>query len=360
MSSPTRLNRDPCLQIQADLSAMVDGELAPTLVRRVMVHSDVCGSCREFLSGIREQARAHRELTDAGVLRDGAFVEDGRGSSEKLEELRRQLMENRKVLARILYELGRGFILMGLSPKFSKVVGSEPVPVPDMAQKGRNLICEVEALASESGAPDAAAVDAAGEWVRAKELFDGSSLGTPARNLAKGERFLRECVLLSPSFHEARIYLGMVHHVQERHEDAIDDLEEVLEGTDDAGMRSFALLNLGNVHLDLGNMDEASALFQQLVDGGLVDSQPRFKMVYFNLGLVCALKRRFGESRKWFQRLHRELPHKRAMVARELSMRDNLREVLDAEPAEAARFAESFPCWFPVDAGSRPSQTQAS
>lgn len=339
---------------------MLDGELDPKLVRRVMVHSDVCASCRAFLSGIRDQARAHQTLAAADVLRDGEFVADGRAATPELEALREELTKNREVLARILYELGRGFMLMGLSPGYTKLVASEPVPVPDMAQRGRNLVHEVEELASRAGGAGGEDSDGlAGEWVRARELFDGSSPSTPARNLAKGERLLRECLLLDPGFHQARIYLGMVHHVQERHEDAIDDLEAVLADSDDPDMRSFAMLNLGNVHLDLGNCAEALQLFEQLVDSGLVEKRPRFKMVYFNLGLVCALQRRFDESRDWFGRLHAELPHKRSMVARELDLRGGLREVLESEPAEAARFAKKFPCWFPIGAGSS-SKTKAS
>src|SRR5690606_27447115 len=53
---------DPCGQIQADLSAMLDGELDAPSVRRVMIHSDACPNCRAFLEGIRLQARAHRQL----------------------------------------------------------------------------------------------------------------------------------------------------------------------------------------------------------------------------------------------------------------------------------------------------------
>ena len=69
--SRTTTGKDPCLPIQADLSAMLDGELDAASVRRVMVHSDVCGSCGAFLRGIRDQAQSHRQLVGAGMF-DGA------------------------------------------------------------------------------------------------------------------------------------------------------------------------------------------------------------------------------------------------------------------------------------------------
>ena len=62
MTPLRKLPDDPCLQIQADLSAMLDGELDASLVRRVMVHSDACPSCSSFLDGIRLQARAHHDM----------------------------------------------------------------------------------------------------------------------------------------------------------------------------------------------------------------------------------------------------------------------------------------------------------
>lgn len=337
--SRNRTGQDPCLQIQADLSAMLDGELDTGSVRRVMVHSDVCPSCRAFLEGIRDQARAHRDLADAGVLVGGEVVEDGVPQGEAADRLRRHLMENRRQLARILYELGRGFALMGLDPDFSKIVAREPVPIPDMAQKGRNLVDEVR---REHG-------DVGFEWVRAKELIEGSGFDTPRYNLEKGERLLRECLLLTPSCHEARIYLGMVHHVQRRHEESIADFSDILEGAEDPVMRAFALLNMGNVYLETHRVEEAIRLFEALVESGVIADQPRFAMVYFNLALSHALLRRFEESRVWFERLYHELPHKRSMVARELRSRENLREVLASEPEAAARFRNQFPMWFPLE-----------
>ena len=51
-----------CLQIQIDLSAMIDGELDAAGVRRVTSHVDACGACRAFHDGILRQAGLHRRL----------------------------------------------------------------------------------------------------------------------------------------------------------------------------------------------------------------------------------------------------------------------------------------------------------
>lgn len=325
---------DPCLQIQVDLSAMLDGELDAPSVRRVMVHSDFCASCRAFLEGIRAQVRMHQQLYAESLVA---------GDQSSAQKLRKQLMDNRRQLARILYELGRGFVLMGLSSDFSREVAKEPVPVPEMALRGRHFLAEVERWASGHGG-------VGGEWVAAKELFGQGHLRTPAENLAKGQRLLAECMGLAPEHHEARIYLGLVHHVRGQRSLAKKQFTQVLTGTDDRTMRGFALLNLANVHLEEGDTEGAVTLLLQLVDSGVVTEQPRFGMAYFNLALAYGLQGRFEESHSWFARLHDEMPHKRIAVARELTRRRQFVHLLHNHPDAEVRLAKSFPAWFPVTA----------
>lgn len=340
--------KDPCLQIQVDLSAMLDGELDAPSIRRVMVHSDFCGSCRAFLEGIRTQARAHQRLHEEALL-TGSGVSGGAAGADGEPErgngahkLRRQLMDNRRQLSRILYELGRGFVLMGLSPDFSREIAKEPVPVPDMAMRGRNFLDEVERWANGA--------TIGGEWVTAKELFDQGHVRTPAENLAKGQRLLSECMVLLPEHHEARVYLGLVHHVRGQRNLAKKQFSQVLANTDDRVMRAFALLNLANVHIDEGDCDGAVELLLELVESGVIQQQPRFGMAYFNLALAYGLQGRFEDSHRWFHRLHDELPHKRTAVARELTRRSQFVHLLHNHPDAEGLLAKSFPSWFPLTA----------
>ncbi len=346
---------DPCLQIQADLSAMLDGELAPASVRRVMVHSDVCPSCESFLDGIRVQAMAHQDLYKCLNSDEDEVIEihglGGKRSGRiKVSELRKKLTENRDQLARIFYELGRGFVLMGLSPNFSRIVACEPVPIPDMFQRGRNLVDEVERLAAGPGwNPDADGSiegQVGGEWVRAKALFDGGGLHTPEENLVKGKNLLHEALMLSPDFHEARIYLGHAYHVSQEKTLACREFKSVLRGAKDANMRGFALLNLGNVFLEEGELELATAYFKKLVDSGVVHESPHFGLIYFNLALVYGLRELFSDCETWLQKLYNEMPHKRSMIAEELRSRPQFTGVLARHPEAREAFARQFPCWF--------------
>ncbi|MFM1873657.1 MAG: MalT-like region [Planctomycetota bacterium] len=327
------LGSDPCLQIQVDLSAMIDGELDPASVRRVLVHSDCCAGCRSFLRGIRDQVRLHRELVGIGELAGPDGSATAEPTTPEAKRLRRQLTENRRKLGRVLYELGRGFVLMGLSPDFSREVAKEPVPVPDMAQRGRSLLDDLSRAVGD-GDP----------WVPAAELLDGQ-LRTPAENLAKGERLLQECLALESDHHEARIYLGLAQYVRGQRGAARQQFTVVLASATDPLCRAYALLNLGNIHLDEGDHDGAVQLLLALVESGIVEQQPRLSMSYFNLGLAYGLQGRFDECLRWFAKLHDELPHKRAAVTRELERRRDFVHLVHKHP-DARAVAERFPAWF--------------
>lgn len=330
---------DPCLQIQVDLSAMLDGELDPASVRRVMVHSDVCASCRAFLDGIRNQVRLHRQL--AAVQQPADAVAADAAGSAGAGRLREQLTVNRRRLSRILYELGRCFVLTGLSPDFSREVAKEPVPVPDMAMRGRNLLDEVARSQGAIGP----------EWVAAKELFDGQ-LRTPEENLSKGQRLLSECLALDAAMDEARIYLGLIHYVRGQRALSRKQFATVLQLSDDRVLRGYALLNLGNLHLDEGDCDAAVELLLELVESGVAQEQPRMTpTAFFNLGLAYGLKGQFQACVHWFGRLHEEAPHRRAWAARELGRRSQFLQLIRSHP-DAKVVAESFPAWFAAAAGA--------
>lgn len=336
---------EPCVQIQMDLSAMLDGELDTPSVRRVMVHSDVCPACASFLRGIRRQLRANLDLhrIEKQANEEEHAAGAGRTRSTRARELRRQLMENRAQLARILYEMGRGFVLMGVSPNFTREVAREPVPIPDLYLRGCNLLDEVERLSADSsGTPGE-------EWVRAKSLFDRAGKRDPKENLEKGKRLLREALMLQPDFHQARIYLGHAHHVEGERAAACREFRAVLEATEDPLMRAFALENLGNVFLENGDPRTSLPFFLAIVESGVIGREPRFFTTYFNLGLAYGLLEDFASCREWLGRLYEEFPHKRRLVARELVGRERLHEILRKHEGEYETLVRSFPEWFPTE-----------
>lgn len=372
----TQTTADPCLQIQVDLSAMLDGELEKASVRRVLVHADLCPSCRMFLQAIRTHVQAHADLhaifegddlgtvhldggdasrgsLDAGAWQSGSRQSGSRqggsrqGGSRLAAELRQKLLESRSALARILYELGRGHVLLGTSPNFYRAVAREPVPIPDVCMRGRSLLDEVNRLA-----PALANDDARHEWVRARLLFDGSKLSSPRANLEKGVTLLREALVLSPRYHEARIYLGHAYHIEHERDLARHEFRVVLANTDDPIVRAFALENLGNVDLEEGFPDRAIPHFLALVESGVVTREPRFFTTYFNLALAYGLLAEFAACTEWLARLHDEFPHKRRIIGNELRTRAQFAAAVARRPDVAAAMARDFPVWFPITASA--------
>lgn len=347
---PHETSADPCLQIQIDLSAMLDGELDQPSVRRVLVHADVCPSCSMFLQGIRLQARANIDLNGifegrplAEVDLEAAEPLQGQRPASLAQELRQKLRDSRVALSRILYELGRGHVLMGTSPRFYRAVVREPVPIPDVCMRGRNLLDEVRRLAP------ALQSDAAGsEWVRAKLLFESTQGRSPAENLGKGIELLREVLLLRPRYHEARIYLGHAYHIRQDRDLARHEFRIVLADTDDLIMRAFALENLGNVDLEEGSPARAIPHFLALLDSGVIQREPRFFTSYFNLALAYGLLQDFASCTHWLGRLYLEFEHKRALMRKELHARTQFASIVAGHPDVGADMARRFPDWFPL------------
>lgn len=343
---------------------MLDGELDPAGIRRVTMHSDGCLSCKSFFDGIREQVGLHRRLAAAMALpADEAEATTATTGSESADHaaaamsaadqtLRRQLTGNQRKLSRILYELGRNFTLMGLSPEFSREVAKEPMPLPDMAMRGRSLLDEVT---REQGASTPAADSAGPEWVAAKDLFDGQ-LRSPAENLARGQRLLTECLALDSGADDARIYLGLVHYARGQRALARRQFLHVLNHSSDAVMRGFALSNLSNIHLDEGDCDGAVALLLEVVKSGAAAQQPRLIAAHFNLALAHGLKGSFAESLRWFGDLHQNAPHRQRWVAQELKRRSHFMHLVHTHPG-ARELADRLPEWFPSDGSGFPSKS---
>ena len=53
---------EPCPPFAADLSALVDGEVDETVARRLVVHLEICGKCKDFFTAMRTMASTHREI----------------------------------------------------------------------------------------------------------------------------------------------------------------------------------------------------------------------------------------------------------------------------------------------------------
>jgi len=315
------LESNPCEPIQADLSCMLDGELQPAAVRRVLVHMEVCPRCQEFFMGMRRNILLHRDLR--GFL--------GQGRDTRTAGARK---ERRLHLARIFYELGKAYVLLFCSPGFRREVAVEPVPIPAARLQGRDLLEDVMG-ADERRQP----------WVHAHSLLNGH-LDSELDNLAKGIALLEEGLAIQPKLYEARIYLGHARNLQGDMENACEEFRIVLRSSKELPIRGYALENLGNVYLQLGELQDAARCFRRVVQGEVLAQEPRFFTSWFNLGLTYALLGYFEESLCSFGALHGGFPEKRGAVAEIVASSKDLAKAMEVNPAFGSAMRERFPEFF--------------
>ena len=325
------LDHDPCRPIQVDLSCMMDGELEPAAVRRVLVHMEVCPKCRDFFAHLRRQVKAHRD--------PWGFMERGLGRSPAKAPLKNDGKEKQLHLAQIFYELGKAYVLLSVSPGFRREVSVEPVPVPDSGDPGAEIVERVVSGVSRKRN--------AGRWVMAEALLE-EHLESEQGNLAKGTQLLEEALDIMPRFFEARIYLGHAKNLGGDLEGACDEFRMVLRASKSLPIRGYALENLGNVYLQMGCFEEAARCFRRVVYGDVLSREPRFFTSWYNLGLTYALLGRFEESLECFRELYDGFSDKRKTVGEMLRGHRGLCKVLEDNPAFAGDLRRSFPEFFSV------------
>jgi tetratricopeptide (TPR) repeat protein len=86
--------------------------------------------------------------------------------------------------------------------------------------------------------------------------------GSVGNELKEGEKCFREALAADPGLIEARIRLGHVLGLRERHSEAIGELQLALAAPLPAALRYYALIFVGREHLILGQRDAARQEFE--------------------------------------------------------------------------------------------------
>lgn len=339
-----KLTAEACVAFERDINLFIDHELPAADTPQLVEHLESCGPCRDYLDDLRELAALHREMLGAG---DGPQARDAAADAAVADLVDRHalfasitrtlLVDKREELARLLYELGKAYVLAGneaasAQRRRSVFAVSRPVDVRSAVERGRRLTREGEALAAAPDADGASVRAGSSLFRRSRRLFT-APVRPGAGALANGHRLLLEALAIRPDFDEARLYLGFHHMLVGRLDRARVEFRRVYRHGQDPVHRMMALQFLGNVYSSGGDYRRAIECYEEVVASGLVDVEPRFFTSLVNLAVSCAKAGLGDRCVRSFSDLVTRFPsrveHVRALLARKQAFLDLLANKTD-------------------------------
>ena len=242
-----------CRDFVIDINAFVDEELVGDDLARVMGHVQDCDGCQDYMDALRDLSAAHRVAT-ARIDEEVVGQLDPRGL---FTSITRDLLEEKQgALARLFYELGKAYVLIGnreADPADRQTVAttSRALDVRSAESKARRTLNEAEGLASAGQHERASSL-----FKRSRRLF-GTSRWAGSGALAKGRAYLEEALAIEPELDEARLYLGFQHHVADRLDRARLEFRKVHRDGRKLEHRLMALHWLGRLHANQGDYQRA-------------------------------------------------------------------------------------------------------
>jgi tetratricopeptide (TPR) repeat protein len=270
----TEVTPSVCLDFQADLSALVDGELDDAAATRAIAHLEVCAGCHDFLDDTRSMVATHRDIAnpDALLTRFSALT-----GQELMEQAESAQLVNR--LATVFYQLGKAYVLAATNDDYRNDVFEPAVRVEFEKTRGRGFVDGVLASGRDSGSD----VD----WSEARHMLNGR-LTKIESSLEKGKRLLEEALTIDADHEEARLYRAFVHNHEGRRMRAAEDLRYVFDTAMDESNRGHAAMQLGKLYGAEGDHMRALVCFRWVTISGLADANPRFFLARYNAA-ICYL-----------------------------------------------------------------------
>jgi len=320
---------DVCIQFQLDLSCLVDGELDEVPAAQAIAHLEDCDACRSFFDDARDQVRAHRELADP----EGLIARYSALMGAQLEtDLEAADLVHR--LATVFYQLGKAYVLAGADPGFKMRVFEKAVQVAPTQTHGRGFVDGVLA----SGRGGVGGID----WAEARHMLNGR-LERIESPLAKGRRLLEEALAADAQHEEARLYLAWLDAHEGKKLRAAKTFRQVFRSSDCEANRAHALVQLGKLHAEEGEVKKAIACNRWITRSGLADRDGRFFFARFNVGIYYAELRRPERSLSAFRELLDRHPDRVDEIAQLFLRSPRTRAVIDSQPGFAEGLMEACP-----------------
>lgn len=321
-----------CNHFQLDLSCLVDGELEEHAAARAMLHLEDCSGCRDFFEDTREQVRLHRDMADPDRLFARIAMLTGASGPSLREEA--QGIELVHKLATVFYKLGKAYVLAVTDPGYRERVFEKAVPVNATQTRARGF---VDGVLSSTGR-DAGGVD----WEAARKMLNGR-LERIESPLEKGRRLLEEALGADASHEEARLYLAWLHAHEGKQLLAAREYQAVFDTAIDEANRGHAAIQLGRLHSAEEDYRRSIACWRWVTMSGLADSDDRFFVARFNLGMVYALTGNRARSLSYFRELLDRHPAHVNEVAGLFARSPRLRAAIDEQPGFGEELVATCP-----------------
>lgn len=336
-----------CTNFQLDLSCLLDNELDQGAAGRAMVHMEACGCCRSFFEDTRLQVQMNRDMADPSRLFARVAMLTGSGASMAAAAAENIDLVHR--LATIFYQLGKAYVLASIDPGYRERVFEAVVPVESGQTRGRGFVDGV--LMNGKGTSGGL------DWQRARAMLNGR-LERIESPLEKGRRLLEEAIATDPSHEEARLYLAFLHGHEGKRIRAAEEYREIFNTAISDTNRGHAAIQLGRLHSAEKDYRKALVCWRWVTMSGLADSDERFFVARFNLGMVYALMRNQTRSLVYFRELLDRHPSKVGEIAGLFARSPRLREAIDGQRGFAEALVRTCPELFsitPNNAGSTDS-----
>jgi tetratricopeptide (TPR) repeat protein len=332
-----------CADLEADLSAYVDGELDHIDAKTMISHLDGCMHCQSFVEDLRQFARMHKNCFDnEAVLSalDGTEVFQNITSDLLIEKILK--------VADLFYKIGKAYMTKGLASngrrtgKVKKVHHhwrTRPMAIAKARMKTGSLFREMNDLANASGV-------SMKQFTRAKTFFRAHQ-GVKIDHLEIGRRFMEECLSINPDRPEPRIFLGCYFFVMRNNEKAREQFRKVLGMTGICEeVRTEALLNLGQSLVAERRYSEAVECFGEVVRSGTIKRHPRYHLCLIFLAITYAKMGHYGKSITYFDRTVKDFPKHINEIKKKLWDLSSFQNILQTQVWFRKDLEHKFPALF--------------
>lgn len=342
-----KLRYMPCSEFETAIHDYVDQEASKQDTRSLLVHLELCDGCREAVESLRRQIRAHQDAVDFAPMLQQF---DQQGFFQKLSgEL---LAGNVGRLAGLLYELGKAYFHAGNDSPLVAFLHKKAMAIERSRAEGRRLVKETGLLARNSASVPRRVNQS---LRRSEQLLRGRKSGKDTRvgarsgrgGLDNARRFLEECLILNPEHPQSRIYLGYYFARVDRPEEALAEYRKLLTLTNlSKPMRVMTLQAMGNSHAYRLDYDKAIDCFEQIIDEGILDEDPRFFTVLLSLAMFHAKLERYDQSTAAFGELVQRFPQMLERARTMLEQAEVFRSLLARQAGFRTELHRRYPMLF--------------